>query len=100
MLPDDLSIKDLLARHLAACPDRSVRDGARAVELATELVLAVPTLESLETLAMAHAEAEQFEEAIAWQERLLEEEEARDAAVRARLERHLALYRQGRACCE
>lgn len=101
--PDDVALLDLLARHLASSPDRAVREGARAVELAEELIEAVPTMESAETLAMAYAEAGRFSEAASVQERILErlEELGEEVppATRARLERHLALYRRGEPCC-
>jgi superkiller protein 3 len=96
--PDDLNYRDVLARHLAAASDPSVRDGARAVELAESLFEQVPSAESMETLAMAHAQAGNFERAIEWQQRLLDEfgdrlDEGNLARLRAALER----YRQGLA---
>lgn len=99
-MPDNLDILDLLARHLAASPDRSVRDGERAVELALRLVDEVPTAESHETLAMAYAEADHPEAAIEVQSRLVEE--LGDEAPRSTLNRwqaNLERYRNGLACC-
>jgi tetratricopeptide (TPR) repeat protein len=99
-LVDNLALKDVLARHLAACPDHSVRDGARAVELALEVYQKVPSAESIETLAMAYAQAGRFAEAIEWQEHLLTKaEEAGDAATVARIKGNLELYQAGKACC-
>ncbi|HVS66379.1 MAG TPA: tetratricopeptide repeat protein [Thermoanaerobaculia bacterium] len=99
-LPDQLTLKDILARHLAACPDLSVRDGARSLELARELWQQLPTPESMETLAMALAEAGRFEEAEHWQSKLLERVEA-DGGDQdpARLRANLERYRRGEACC-
>lgn len=99
-MPGNLDLKDVLARHLAACPDPAVRDGARALELALELYEAVPTPESTETLAMAYAEAGRFEDAVSWQERLIATaaDEAADT-LRERWQANLELYRKGRACC-
>ena len=98
--PSSLDIKDLLSRHLAGCPDPAVRDGERALELALELYREIPTLESVETLAMAYAEAGRFEEAISWQKRLLEDGgEDIDEARRERWRANLALYESGRPCC-
>ena len=57
--------------------DRSVRDGARAVELATQAVTARSSLENAETLAMAIAEAGRFENAVELQSRLVEEADER-----------------------
>ncbi len=99
-LPASLDLKDLLARHLAACPDRAVRNGERALELALELFGEVPSLESMETVAMAYAEADKHSEAIDWQKRLIAEagDEAEEADL-GRWKSNLALYESGAACC-
>ncbi len=100
VLPDNLRLKDILARHLAVCPDRSVRDGARAVELALEVYKEVPSAESIETLAMAYAQDGRFEEAVVWQEHLLEKAEGQtDSALLERLRGNLGLYKQNQVCC-
>ncbi len=99
-VPASIDLKDLLARHLAACPDRTVRDGERALELALELFDAVPSLESMETVAMAYAEAGKSSDAVDWQKRLIAE--AGDEATAADLGRwqsNLTLYERGEACC-
>jgi tetratricopeptide (TPR) repeat protein len=99
-LPGNLDVLDLLARHLAASPDPAVRDGARAVALALELVEAVPTPESRETLAMAYAEAGRRDDALAVQQRLVDElADTADAATDARLRANLDRYRRGESCC-
>lgn len=89
-----------LARLLAAAPTAGVRDGARAVELASGL----PGLESnpflLETLAMGRAETGDFASAIAAQERALALATASGGAPSAlveRLKKNLARYRGGQA---
>lgn len=96
-LPDSTALLRTLARHLAAAPDRSVRDGARALELARRAFEAEATLENAETLAMAQAEAGRFAEAVATQEEILRR--AREAgasrAILTRLETNLARYRRG-----
>lgn len=98
--PEDLAFLDVLARHLAAASDEQVRDGAQAVEFAEKLYAKVPTPESMETLAMAHAEAGDFEKAVEWQQRLLETlGEDVDAANATRLEANLKRYRNRRSCC-
>lgn len=98
--PRHLGARGMLARHLAACPDRAVRDGARAVALATEVLAARPTPENRQTLAMAYAEAGRFPDAVAAQEELLRNlPPETDAPLRRRLEEELALYRGGRSCC-
>ncbi len=99
-LVDNLVLKDILARHLAACPDHAVRDGARAVELALEVYQRVPSAESIETLAMAYAQAGRFDEAIEWQQHLAAKaQEVGDAAVVARVEGNLARYQAKQVCC-
>lgn len=98
--PSSVELMELLARHLAASPDPAARDGERAVELAERLYETEPTPVTLETLAMAHAQAGNFEEAVSWQEKLIEraaDYEGTDAY--ARLRANLELYRQGRPCC-
>ncbi|MCP4655549.1 MAG: tetratricopeptide repeat protein [bacterium] len=98
--PGNVNLRDVLARHLAACPDRSVRDGARALELAHELYGEVPTPESMETLAMAHAEAGQFAKAVEWQRKLIEAlGEQTGGETRRRREENLARYERRETCC-
>jgi len=100
VFPDELRIKDILARHLAACPDPSVRDGVRAEQLALEVYDRLPSAESMETLAMAYAQSGRFPKAVEWQERLLAgaREQAGESTV-SRLEGNLVRYREGKACC-
>jgi tetratricopeptide (TPR) repeat protein len=99
-LPDDVALKARLARLLASSPDRAVRDGARAVTLAQELFAAAPTAEAVETLAMAFAEAGDFEAARLWQNRLLASGgDGVAAAERRRWQANLELYSSGRSCC-
>jgi len=99
-VPGDLRILDVLARHLAACPDPEVRDGERALELARRLYEKVPSAESMETLAMAFAQAGRFDDAVSWQKRLITEHGSRaEAAYRQRLEGNLARYEAGQTCC-
>ncbi|HEX2164969.1 MAG TPA: tetratricopeptide repeat protein, partial [Thermoanaerobaculia bacterium] len=97
--PDDLDVLDVLSRHLAAANDHAVRDGARAVELAEKVYAAAPTLASMETLAMAHAEAGDFARAVEWQERLLARAAEEEGEVPERLPANLELYKSRRPCC-
>ena len=99
LLPGNLDLMDILARHLAVCPDPTIRDGARAVELALRVYQGVPSSESVETLAMAYAEAGNFAEAVTWQTSLLNgaDEETREE-VMATWRANLELYRNGRPC--
>ncbi|MEM7051798.1 MAG: tetratricopeptide repeat protein [Acidobacteriota bacterium] len=98
--PESLDLKDVLARHLAGCPDLEVRDGDRALTLALEVARQVPTPQSLETLAMAYAETGRFEQAVEEQDRLLEAygDKAGSELV-AQWRRNRELYSAGKRCC-
>jgi protein O-mannosyl-transferase len=65
--PGDLNAQSNLAWVLAACPERAMRDGARAVAMAEDVISRTdkktPVL--LRTLAAAYAEAGRFADAIA-----------------------------------
>ncbi len=60
--PEDLTIMHELAKVLATAPQRSVRDGGRALELATKVVerLDPPRPEAFRTLGAAYAEVRQY----------------------------------------
>ncbi|MEE2777923.1 MAG: tetratricopeptide repeat protein [Acidobacteriota bacterium] len=95
LVPDNLALRHLQARLLASCPRPELRDGARAVELAREVVSVELTLDHAETLAMALAEVGDFDQALSWQERVTAEYD-RDGRTSppATLER-LESYRKG-----
>ena len=76
--PDRLEFALALARLYAAAPDARVRDGARALTLAAELVKRQNSASARETMAMALAEAGRYDEALQWQ---------RDAIATAERER-------------
>lgn len=100
ILPQNLDLKDILARHLAAASDLAVRDGKRALAMALELYEVLRTRESIETLAMAYAETGQFAEAVEWQKKLLAGVDAEtEAAARERWDANLVLYERGERCC-
>lgn len=61
-----------LARLLAACPDTSVRNGARALELGLALWNAQPIVPHAETLALAWAELGRCDEAARWERTALD----------------------------
>ena len=99
-IPGSLELTHTLARLLASSPDRDLRDGERAVELAEEAVAAAPSLVHAETLAMALAEAGRFEDAATLQRGLIEQAEAKgENRALPRLRRHLLLYQGYQACC-
>ena len=97
--PDQPDLALALARILAASPDASVRDGARAMAITEELFKGTKTTALGETLAMALAEVGQYEQAAQVQRGVL------DAARRAGLQSearemaaNLRLYEQRLPC--
>jgi tetratricopeptide (TPR) repeat protein len=101
VLAESMTLRHLLARFLAACPDRTLRDGGRAVALAEELGGTAASDSVQETLAMALAEAGDFDRAVTIQTRLMASIDAASPGARAaaRIADHLALYRRGERCC-
>ena len=96
--PDRPTTATTLARLLASAPDRSLRDGRRALALATEIHASDPAPVHAETVAMALAELERCDEARAWMTRALTAAQAaRDAPEVARLKAAAPQY-EGAAC--
>jgi serine/threonine-protein kinase len=93
--PGWLPACDSLARLLATCPDDKVRDGKRGVEYATTACeqsgWKAPFC--LDTLAAAYAETGQFEEAVRYQTRALEDRVLK-GVLRTAPRQRLELYRQ------
>ncbi len=82
---------------LATCPDAQLRDGAKATSLAKKAceLSDWKVAAYLETLGMACAEAGDFEEAIKWQQKALEDKEF--AKQRGEAGQHLLkLYRDNK----
>ncbi|HVS12854.1 MAG TPA: tetratricopeptide repeat protein [Thermoanaerobaculia bacterium] len=97
--PDGVGYAHLLARLLVAARDDAVRDGAVGLDLARRLLAAVPSGEHAETVAMGLAEVGRFDEAVAWQVRLLEQLETAEGAppeALARARARLQAYREER----
>lgn len=85
-----------LAWVWSTCPDPDVRNGVRARECATRACELTDWLDPsyLDTLAAAYAECGEFEEAVKWQEKAIENVTAPELA--ADYQSRLELYRQRR----
>jgi tetratricopeptide (TPR) repeat protein len=88
---------DSLSWLLATCPDDKARDGKRAVEYATTACERTGWKDPfcLDTLAAAFAEAGQFEEAVRYETRALDDP-ALKGDLRMAAKRRLELYRQNK----
>lgn len=95
MAPTDEASCNGLAWILATCPQAHLRDGLRAVELATRACTETDFADSgfVDTLAVAHAEAGNFAEAVRYGEAVLALVEESE---RPEYEERLALYRAGK----
>ena len=91
--PDRLATATTLARLLASSPDRSLRDGQRALDLATAIYKREQAPVHAETIALALAELGQCAEAANWMKRAVAEAgRMRDAAESARLKGETPKY--------
>ena len=98
-LPDHLGFVDALARVLASSPDSNVRDGTRALELAEQAVALRRRTETLETMAMAHAEVGHYDDAITWQDEAIQAaEQVGHRGYLAHLRHNRQRYQQGTPC--
>jgi len=91
--PDRVATATTLARLLASSPDRSLRDGSRAFEIATKVFAAAPTPVHGETIALALAELGRCDDALTWMRRAVgEAEQAGDSAEAIRLRGEMPKY--------
>jgi len=87
-----------LARLLASSPDRSLRDGRKAFDLAMSVYKADPAPAHAETVAMALAELSRCDEALEWMRRAIASaEQAGDVDEIARLKQEMRRY-EGNQC--
>ncbi len=91
--PKDPGVLNNLAWVLATSPDDSVRDGKRAVELATEAAKVTENKQAhiLSTLAAAYAEAGDFDKAAEWSKKAVQLG-SDDPETNQQLKRELASY--------
>jgi tetratricopeptide (TPR) repeat protein len=99
VLPDRPELSYALARILAAAPDDTVRDGARAMALVQELMKGNQTTVVGETMAMALAELGQFSDAVDVQKGVIAaSQQAGSAQDVRRMTANLRLYERRQAC--
>jgi Tfp pilus assembly protein PilF len=92
---DNYAVANALARLLATATDASLRDGARALELARNVFAATRSPEVGQTYAMALAETGRFSEAAKLQqETLIAYERSKLPVFRPALERNLERYKR------
>ena len=100
-MPEKGRLAHALARFLASCPDTSLRDGLRALDLARKVVQANATVNTVSTLAMAYAEVGDCELAAEWQLKAIEAESKAEnpgEALLDQLRQVLARYQAGYPC--
>lgn len=100
-LPGSADLASALARLLAACPDKNLRNGPRALALAGKLLTNNPSpdFDLVETYGMALASTGRFSEAARLQKRMiLVVEKAGRSDLAALLKQNLALYERHQAC--
>lgn len=99
LLPRDPQVVNAYARLLAGSPDLSLRDGEKAVELASELFRVQPTVAHGETLAMALGEAGRCDEAATLLKKVVDAyRKAGETAEIAKLEGDVRRYESGPPC--
>lgn len=98
-LPASGRILHAFARLLAACPDPSLREGKRALEMASKVYEALPTAAHAETVALALAESGNCQNAAEWQRKAIEAARKEGPPERvAAMEAGLKRYEAGEMC--
>ncbi len=96
--PDRGRTAQMLVRHLATCPDKTLRNGPVALDLAKILHQSQPNIENGELLALALCENNLCTEAEQWVRQLFSQYQNIQIATKTRLETLLALIQKGEAC--
>jgi tetratricopeptide (TPR) repeat protein len=96
--PQHIDMHNSLAWLLATAPNDNVRDGKRAVELATKAceLTAFNNAMLVDTLAAAFAEAGDFDKAVEWQQKAIDLLDQADDKVVADFTRRLELLQSGK----
>ena len=97
LAPDNLELVTSLAWVLGTNPDHTIRDGARAIDLAKRAVELSEGKrpECLDVLAAAYAECGRFEEAVETAERAVALAKPDNPVLAASIQRRLNLYLKG-----
>ncbi len=91
------NLAHLYARFLASCPVAKYRDGQRSVELMTVVLAQSENVSTLETMALAHAELGDCDQAAAWLSKAVQAAAGQEELV-TRLTRKMDNYRQADSC--
>jgi len=100
-LPGDPDLTNALARLLAACPTKSVRNGLRALQLSQKVLQAERSFDfdRIQTLSMAMAEAGQFDRATQLLRSVISKlDELKRQDLSRLLEGNLRLFEQRKPC--
>lgn len=98
VMPQEGRLLRALAQLLAASPDRAVRDGDKALELARTIWKANSTAAHAELVAQAYGELEQCDRASSWQQVALDMASSDSQERLASMQQTLAYYQQARPC--
>ena len=97
--PDEPQAFNDYAWMLATAPKDSVRDGARAVEMAKQAckLTEFKNAAFIDTLAAAHAERGEWDDAVKWQEEAVKLSADQPEEVRKEMEDRIPLYKEKKA---
>ena len=97
-MPEQGRTSYALSHLLAACPDPTLRDGQRALDLATRVYQSSPTPRHGRTVALALAELGRCREAAEWARRLLDPSNKPGAEDELEIRRDLTRYQAPEPC--
>ncbi len=97
-LPNNGLIVHAMAKLLAASPDKSIRDGQRALPLALTVFKASPSTGHARTVAMAYAESGECSEAAKWQQRSIDALNKSNEVMKTKMQAELKHYKTSNPC--